>query len=66
LYITAIQLDIPMNLELQLEMCLNEMYSRVWVGKNLCDMFHIGNGLKLGDAISPCLTSALEYTIRRG
>jgi len=39
-----------MNLELQLEMCLNETYSRVRVGKDMCDMFHIGNGLKQGDA----------------
>ena len=48
-----------MNLELQLEMCLNETYSRVWVGKDLCDMFHIGNGLKQGDAISPSFSTAL-------
>jgi len=39
-----------MNLELQLKMCLNETYSGVRVGKGLCDMFHIGNGLKDGDA----------------
>jgi len=40
-----------MNVELQLEMCLNETYSRVQVGKGLCDMFHIRSGLKHGDAI---------------
>jgi len=51
-YITAIQLDIPMNLVLQLKMCVNEMYSGVRVGKNLSDMFHIRNGLKQGDAMS--------------
>jgi len=42
------------------------MYSRVLVGKNLSDLFHIRNGLKQGDAISPLLFNcALEYTIRR-
>ena len=59
LYITAIQLDIPMNLQLQLKMCLNETYSRVRVDKGLCDMFSVGNGLKQGDAISPCFSSVL-------
>ena len=47
-------------------MCLNEMYSRVRVGKNLSDMFHVRNGLKQGDALSPLLFNcALEYAIRR-
>ena len=55
----CIQLDSHMNLELQLEMCLNETYSRVRVGKDLCDMFHIGNGVKQGDAISPCFSTVL-------
>ena len=41
-------------------------YSRVWVGKNLSDMFPIRNGLKQGDALSPLLFDfALEYAIRR-
>ena len=41
-------------------------YSRVWVDKNLCDMFYIRNGLKQGDALSPLLFNfALEYAIRR-
>ena len=55
-----------MNLELQCKMCLNETYSRVRVGKNLSDVFHIRNGLKIGDAMSPLLfNSGLEYAIRR-
>jgi len=46
-------------------MCLAETYSRVWVGKNLSDMFPIRNGLKQGDAVSPLLFDfALEYAIR--
>ena len=36
------------------------------VGKNLSDMFHVRNGLKQGDAISPFLFNCgLEYAIRR-
>ena len=49
-----------------MKMCLTETYSRVRVGKNLCDMFTLRNGLKQGDALSPLLFNfALEYTIRR-
>ena len=41
-------------------------YSRVWVGKNVSDMFPIRNGLKQGDALSPLLFNiALEYAIRK-
>ena len=47
------------------QMCLNETYSRVRVGKNLSDMFPIKNGLKQGDVLSPFLFNfALEYAIR--
>jgi len=47
-------------------MCLTETYSRVWVGKNLSDMFHIRNGLKQADALSPLLFNfPLQYAIRR-
>jgi hypothetical protein len=42
------------------------VYSSVWVGKNLSDTFPIRNGLNQGDALSPFLfTFALEYTFRR-
>jgi len=48
------------------KMCLNEIHSRVWVGKNMSDMFHIRNGLKQGDAFSPILFNfALVNAIRR-
>ena len=47
-------------------MCPNETYSRVWVGKQLSDMFYIRNGLKQGDVLSPLLINfALEYAISR-
>ena len=66
LYITAIQLDIHINLVLQLKMWLNETYSRIRAGKNLSDKFPVTNGLKQGDDLSPLLFNcALEYAIRR-
>ena len=47
-------------------MCLNEICSRVRVGKNLSDMFPISNGLKHGDALSPLLFNfALDYAIMK-
>jgi hypothetical protein len=47
-------------------MCLNEIYSRVRVGKRLSDKFPVRNGLKQGDALSPLLFNfALEYAIRK-
>ena len=47
-------------------MYLTGTCSRIWVGKNLCDMFPIRNGLKQGDALLPIYFNfALEYAIRR-
>jgi hypothetical protein len=47
-------------------MCLNETYSRVRIGKNLCDKFTIQNGLKQGDALPTLLFNfVFEYAIRR-
>jgi len=49
-----------------IKLCLTETYSRVWVGKNLSDIFLIKNGLKQGDALLPLLFNfALVYAIRR-
>jgi len=49
-----------------IKMCLNETYSRVWVGKHLSDMFLIRNCLKQGDVVLPLLFNcALECAIRR-
>jgi len=45
---------------------LNENYSRVWVGKQLSDMFPTKNGLKQGDALLRLLVNfALEHAIRK-
>jgi len=65
LYNILIAFGIPMKLVKLIKMYLNVTYSRVWVGKQLYDMFPIRNGLKQ-DALSPMLfKSALEYAIRR-
>jgi len=65
LYTTVAEFGIPMKLVRLIKMCLNEMCSRIRVGKNLSDMFSIRNGLKQ-DALSPFLFNfALEYAIRR-
>ena len=60
------EFGIPKKLITLIKMCLTETYSRVQLGKNLCDVFPIRNGLKEGDALSPLLFNfALEYAIRR-
>jgi hypothetical protein len=47
-------------------MCLKETNSKVPVGKHLSDNFHIQNGLKQGDALSPLpFNFALDYAIRK-
>jgi hypothetical protein len=48
-------------------MCLNDTYSRVRVGKHLCDYFPIRNDLEQRDALSPLLFNCdlLEYAITR-
>jgi hypothetical protein len=59
------EFGITMKLVRLIKMCLTEVFSRVQVGKNLCDMFPIRNVLKQGD-LSPLLFNcAVEYAIRR-
>ena len=66
LYNILIKFGIPKKLVRLIKMCLTETYSRVWVGKNLSEMFPIRNGFKQGDALSPLLFNfALEYAIMR-
>jgi len=65
LYNILIEFVIPMKLVRLIKLYLTETYSRVRVGRNLSYMFHIRNGLKQGDALSPLLFNfALEYAIR--
>ena len=66
MYNILIEFGTPMKLVRLIKMCLTEMYSTVWIGKNLSDMFPIRKGLKEGDALLPLLFSFVsEYTIRR-
>jgi hypothetical protein len=49
-----------------IKMCLNETYIKIRIGIHLYNTFHIQNGLKQGDALSPLLFNfALEYAIRK-
>jgi hypothetical protein len=53
MYNILIKSGIPVKLVRLIKMCLNEICSKVQVGKRLSDMFPIKNGLKQGDAVSP-------------
>ena len=55
LYNILIQFVIPIKLVRLIKMCLNETYSRFWVGKHLSDMFTVKNSLKQGHSLSPLL-----------
>ena len=58
------EFGIPMKLVRLIKMYLTETYRRIWVGKNLSDMFPVRNDLK-GDAVSPLLFHfALDYAIK--
>jgi hypothetical protein len=49
-----------------IKMCLNETYSRVWVGRHLSEMFPIKNGFRKGDKLSPLFFNCvLECANRR-
>jgi hypothetical protein len=55
LYNIMLEFDIPKKLVRLIKMCLNEIYSKVHVGKLLSDIFPIQKGLKQGDALLPLL-----------
>jgi hypothetical protein len=66
IYNILIEFRVPMKLVRLIKMCLNEMYSKVHIGKHLSERFPIQNSLKQGVAISPLLFKfALEYAIRK-
>jgi hypothetical protein len=66
LYNIFIEFGIPRKVGGVIQMCLNETYSTVCIGKCQSDRFHVWNGLKVGNALSPLLFNfALEYAIRR-
>jgi hypothetical protein len=66
MYSIFIEFGVPMKLLRLIKMCLNEMYSKVCVGKQLSDSFPIQNGIKQGDPLLALLFNfALEYAIRK-
>jgi hypothetical protein len=65
LYNILIDFGVPMTLVRLVQMCLNETYSQIYIGKYFSDHFRIQNGRKQGDALSSLLFNfALEYAIR--
>jgi len=60
LYNIRMQFGMPSKLVRLIKMCLNEPYSRVWVGKDLSDMFLTRNGLKQDAILLLLFNFALE------
>jgi hypothetical protein len=55
-----------MKLVILSEVCLNETYYKVRIGKHLSDNFPVQNGLKQGDVLSSLLLKfASQYAIRK-
>ena len=46
LYNILIESGFPLKLVRLIKMCLNETYSKIWVGKHLSDRFPVKNDLK--------------------
>jgi hypothetical protein len=66
LYNVLIEFCMPLKLLRLIKVCLNKSYIEVCIGKTISDAFHVQNGLKRGEALSPLLSNfALEYTIRK-
>jgi hypothetical protein len=62
LYNILIKFGIPRKLVGLIQLCLNETYSTVHIGKHQSDKFPVQNDLKQGDALSPLLSNfTLEY-----
>jgi hypothetical protein len=55
LYNILIEFSIPVKIDRQIK-CLNETYYKIHIGKHLCDVFPIQNGLKQGDTSSTFTT----------
>jgi len=58
--------SVPMALDRLTKLSLNETYTKDRIGKHLCDVFAIQNGLKQGHALSPLLFNfASEYALKK-
>jgi hypothetical protein len=57
LYNIPIEFGVPMKLITLSNMCLNETYIKVPIGKHLSGTFHIEDGLKEGGALSTLLSA---------
>jgi hypothetical protein len=55
LYSILIELVLSMEQTRLTEICLNETYGKIRIGKHLSDNFRIQNDLKQGDVLSPLL-----------
>jgi hypothetical protein len=51
LYNIVIEFGVPMKLARLIKTCLNETYSKAYIGEHLSDSFLIQSGLKQGDAL---------------
>jgi hypothetical protein len=67
LYSILVEFGVSMTLVRLINICLNQMYSGVHIGKHLCDNFCIQNDLIHGDALLPLpfIFFASEYAIRK-
>jgi hypothetical protein len=65
LYSILVEFGVPMKLVWLIEICLNETYNKVHVGKHLPNSFPIQNGLRQGDALSLLFSFAVEYVFRK-
>ena len=59
LYNIFIEFGVPMKIDRLIKICLSENYSRVGIGKNLCDIFPIRNGLNKMMYYRQCLSTVL-------
>jgi hypothetical protein len=58
LYNMLIEFGVPMKLVRLIKMCLNEIYSKVRIGKHLSESLPIQNGLNQ-DALHHCFSTLL-------
>ena len=66
LYNILIEFCIPLKLVREIKMCLNQTYSRGWVGRHMSDTFPTQCVEKQGGSLSLLLFNlALDYVIRR-